>query len=282
MSAQTLEIEAPAEKTSVALYYHYRDLFGATQDVPQARKAPVHIVALPTSHGRDTTSDLLDVDITPAWLDTAKIQTTVPTGGVHAIYEIVDIGGNIGSNIFPNVGGASSFLEKLDTKSLWTTWQNRGFFSGVLFASKLAICGFWEQSPWRGVVSLTLSAQWTSTTENAGVITLSTATIQPMSLEVRRRLRGHEHLVQTICALTRYQAAVRGLMLRTIGLRPAWSHESDEQTGIVIDIEVKATVDDRCAYVDAVCEQIHQLEASLSPEDQHFLNDEIFLIVSRS
>ena len=59
-------------------------------------------------------------------------------------------------------------------------------------------------------------------------------------------------------------------------------HESDEQTGIVIDVEVKATAAERFFYWDAVCERLHQLEASLSPEEQRFLNDDIAFIVSRS
>ena len=93
---------------------------------------------------------------------------------------------------------------------------------------------------------------------------------------------GHEKLAQTIGSLARKEAQAHGLALLKIDIRPAWSHESNEQTGIVIDVKVKATAPERFSYWDAVCERLHQLEASLSPEEQRFLNDDIALIVSRS
>jgi hypothetical protein len=106
--------------------------------------------------------------------------------------------------------------------------------------------------------------------------------LELVSPEVSKRLKGHEQLVQNICVLASQEAHSRGLTLYKVDIRPAWSHESDEQTGIVIDVEIKATADERFAYWDAVCERVSQLEASLSPEEQRFLNDEIFLTVSRS
>ena len=52
--------------------------------------------------------------------------------------------------------------------------------------------------------------------------------------------------------------------------------------GVVVDVEVKATVDERFSYWDALCEQIQHLETLLTPEEQRFLNDDMTLIVSRS
>jgi hypothetical protein len=100
--------------------------------------------------------------------------------------------------------------------------------------------------------------------------------------EVKKRLAGHEQLVNSICALVRQEARDRGLALSTIDIRPAWSHESDEQTGVIIDVEVKATTDERFSYWDGVSERTHQLDASLSPEEKQFLNDDVSLVVSRS
>lgn len=65
-------------------------------------------------------------------------------------------------------------------------------------------------------------------------------------------------------------------------MRPAWSHEYDEHTGIVIDVEIHATADERFLYWDAVCARFNQLEESLSPEEISFLTDEISFIVDRS
>jgi hypothetical protein len=100
--------------------------------------------------------------------------------------------------------------------------------------------------------------------------------------EVRRRLAGHEQLVHRICALARQEAQDRGLVLRKMEVRPAWSHEADEHSGVVIDVELKATADERFSYWDAICERILQFETSLSQEEQRFLDDEISLVVSRS
>jgi len=107
-------------------------------------------------------------------------------------------------------------------------------------------------------------------------------TLELVSPEVSRRLKGYEQLVQSIYVLASQEARRHGLTLYKIDIRPAWSHESDEHTGVVIDLEVKATADERFAYWDAVCERVSQLEAALSPEEQRFLGDDMALLVSRS
>lgn len=107
-------------------------------------------------------------------------------------------------------------------------------------------------------------------------------TLELVSPEVSRRLKGYEQLVQSIYVLASQEAHRHGLTLYKIDIRPAWSHESDEHTGVVIDLEVKATADERFAYWDAVCERVSQLEAALSPDEQRFLSDDMALLVSRS
>ena len=104
-------------------------------------------------------------------------------------------------------------------------------------------------------------------------------TIDP---EAARRFRGHERIVQEVCSLAKEEAQARRLTLLCIDVRPAWSHEYDERTGIVIDVEIKASSDERFSYWDAVCERLNELEESLPPEERCFLNDEISFIVNRS
>jgi hypothetical protein len=91
-----------------------------------------------------------------------------------------------------------------------------------------------------------------------------------------------EKLANTICTLSTQEAKTRGLVLRKIEIRPAWAYESDQQSEIVIDVEIQSTADEQFAYWDAVYERIHQLEATLSQEEQRFLNDAVFFIVNRS
>ena len=58
--------------------------------------------------------------------------------------------------------------------------------------------------------------------------------------------------------------------------------EYEERTGVVIDVEIKATTDERFSYWDAVCERLNELEESVPPEERCFLNDEVSFIVNRS
>jgi hypothetical protein len=99
--------------------------------------------------------------------------------------------------------------------------------------------------------------------------------------EAVRRTQGHEELVKKICNVAEEEAQRCGISLLSIRVRPSWSHESNEQTSIVIDAAVKATSDERNHYWDAVCEQMSQLESSLPSVESDFLSNEIFFIVSR-
>lgn len=95
-----------------------------------------------------------------------------------------------------------------------------------------------------------------------------TETIDP---EAARRFNGHESLVQAVCPFTKEEAQARGLALLRIDVRPTWSHEYDERTGVVIDAEIRATADERFSYWDAVCKRVNQLEDSLPQEERRFL-----------
>jgi hypothetical protein len=76
--------------------------------------------------------------------------------------------------------------------------------------------------------------------------------------------------VHTLCTLATQEAKTRGLALRKIEIRPAWAYESEQQSEIVIDVEILSTTDAQFAYWDAVYERIHQLEATLSQENSAF------------
>jgi hypothetical protein len=104
--------------------------------------------------------------------------------------------------------------------------------------------------------------------------------VETIDPEAARRFRSHERIMQEVCSLAKEEAQARGLTLLRIDVRPAWSHEYEERTGVVIDVEIKATADERFSYWDAVCERISQLEDSLPPEEQRFLQDQTFLVVN--
>jgi len=87
-----------------------------------------------------------------------------------------------------------------------------------------------------------------------------TETIDP---EAARRFSDHERIVQEVCSLAKEEAQARGLTLLRIEVRPAWSHEYDERTGIVIDVEIRASSDERFSYWDTVCERLSYSEFHL-------------------
>lgn len=106
--------------------------------------------------------------------------------------------------------------------------------------------------------------------------------VETIDSEATRRLHGHERIMQEVCSLAKAEARARGLTLLCIDVRPAWSHEYDEGTGVVINAEIQATANERFLYWDAVCERINEMEDSLLPEERRLLNDEVSFVVQRS
>jgi hypothetical protein len=115
----------------------------------------------------------------------------------------------------------------------------------------------------------------------ASETTPALATERTVLPEATKRLAGYEKVLDKVCFLAEEEARARGLTLVRINIRPTWSHESEERTGVVIDAEVKATAEEQSRYWDAVCERLTQLEESASPEEYRFLTNDVFFVVSR-
>ena len=81
--------------------------------------------------------------------------------------------------------------------------------------------------------------------------------------EAKKRLAGHEILARRLYELIEKQALHRKIPVRKIAVLPAWSHEYEERTGIVIEAEIEGTTDERFSLWDTVCEQIGKLQKSL-------------------
>lgn len=116
--------------------------------------------------------------------------------------------------------------------------------------------------------------------ERLGTVGLAPTAIETISTDAAQRIKDHEKIVREVCSLAREEAQARGLALLRIDVRPAWSHEYEERTGIVIDVEIRASSDERFSYWDAVCERLSLLQDSLPPEEQRFLQDQAFLVVN--
>jgi hypothetical protein len=169
-----------------------------------------------------------------------------------------------------------AFLDARLAAVVWNPLQGQLFsFSTFLQAGLLQ--GQMERQALQEQIASSQKAK-----EGTGAAGLSPMVIEIISPTAAQRLRGHERIVQAVCSLAKGEARARGLALLNINVRPAWSHEYDERTGVVIDVEIKAGADERFSYWDAMCERLNQLEDTLSPEDRSFLTSEISFIVSRS
>jgi hypothetical protein len=97
-----------------------------------------------------------------------------------------------------------------------------------------------------------------------------------------QHVEQYNEVVQMVRKLAQEEADARGLTIKKIDVRPAWSHEYDTRSGVVIDVGIKSTAEERFAYWDAVCERIYQLEGALSAEARNYLINDVSFIVSRS
>ena len=94
------------------------------------------------------------------------------------------------------------------------------------------------------------------------------------------RLGGHDRIISEIGRIATELSAQRGLPLVGIAVRPAWSHEYEE-TGIVVEVTLQCSPEDRFAYWEALGEATDTLAASIPAEQSRFLDADVSLIVER-
>jgi hypothetical protein len=99
---------------------------------------------------------------------------------------------------------------------------------------------------------------------------------------VERRIKGHKKILLLIGDLVRDEAIKQGVRIRRIEARPAWSHEYEERSAVVVEAEIEAGADQRFSFWEAVSERIDSLSDSLSARNRGFLNNRLSLVVSRA
>lgn len=99
--------------------------------------------------------------------------------------------------------------------------------------------------------------------------------------EAKRRLAGHEEVTEKLLSIVEKEASGLNITLKTITVRPAWSHEYEDYTGVVIDVEVAGNNNQRFALWDAISSKLDALLDSLTPEEQSFLADNISVVVTQ-
>jgi hypothetical protein len=96
--------------------------------------------------------------------------------------------------------------------------------------------------------------------------------------DVEQRLIGRTSLMRQICSLIKEEIDTFQTSAR-IRVRPAWSHEYENRSGIVIDVEANVDDDRRFLLWDAISTKVAAL-SNLSEADQSFVNDNISVFVS--
>jgi hypothetical protein len=188
MDATTLEVESSAEKTSINppndIFFRLEEI----DEVHQARRSPVDTVGRTTVQGSYALRD-----IPTTWRAADLLRGMVPN--------------------LPQFREERPFLEKPVREDVWNPWGANDFYTiylafyiRSLFSSNLERHRFLEKvQPQQGVL-LALSAQRTSTAVDPQVPRRDTQPFRSQVLEVRRRLKGYEHLVRTLTALAQQRS----------------------------------------------------------------------------
>ena len=88
-------------------------------------------------------------------------------------------------------------------------------------------------------------------------------------------------MLETLVFVAEQEASARGISLLKIDVLPAWSHEYEERSGVVIQVEVRSTDEQRFGFWEGMSERMDSLQDTLAPEENDFLTDEISVIVDQ-
>ena len=99
--------------------------------------------------------------------------------------------------------------------------------------------------------------------------------------EAERRILGYEWLMQYLYEIVYDEMQRQRVSLRQLEVRPAWSNEYDDTTGVVIDVSIEGSVEQRFALWEVISSKIEALEAYMRPGDREFFTSSVSIIVNR-
>jgi hypothetical protein len=102
-----------------------------------------------------------------------------------------------------------------------------------------------------------------------------------ISPAAQERISGNKSLVATVFGVIKEEVK-HAAVLPTITVRPAWSHEYEDLTGIVIEVEIEGDTEKRFTLWEAISSKLDALLDTISSEEQSFLTDNITVIVNQS
>jgi len=104
-----------------------------------------------------------------------------------------------------------------------------------------------------------------------------------ISPAAQERLCGHALLAEKVYSIIKEEAKRADVSPRIV-VRPSWSHEYEDQTGVVIEVEIAASDEKRFNLWDTISLRLDALldSTSLSEEEQSFLTNKLSVIVTQS
>ncbi len=86
----------------------------------------------------------------------------------------------------------------------------------------------------------------------------------------------------TIRELAGEEAKKRGTRIKRVEIRPALSHEDKDESGVIMQIEVKAASEERFSFWEALSDKVDSLTTSLSRREKNFTNASLSIIVTHA
>ncbi len=101
-----------------------------------------------------------------------------------------------------------------------------------------------------------------------------------VSVEAERRVNRYRKTAQAVYSIIEGEAKRLNLS-PTVRVRSAWSHEYEDKTGIVIDVEIKGSNEERFSLWDSISVKLDHLADTLNKEEQVFLINDVSVVVVR-
>jgi len=99
--------------------------------------------------------------------------------------------------------------------------------------------------------------------------------------EAKKRLAGREHLQEKLLFIVEKEVSGLNATLKRLAFRPGWSHEYEDQSSVVIEVEIANNDNLRFTLWDAISFRLDALLDSLTREDQAFLANNVSVVVTQ-
>jgi len=99
--------------------------------------------------------------------------------------------------------------------------------------------------------------------------------------EAKKRLADREYLQEKLHFIMEEEASGLSISLNRIAIRPGWSHEYEDLSGVVIEVEMTGNNDLRFALWDAISFRLDALLDSLTLDEQTFIANNVSVVVTQ-